>query len=1226
MKQFVRAVGLVMGASVFLAGCGDDKSTGGGPALAGSAGLGASGGQEAEDQGGATQTTGSAEAGEAANRRTDSQGGVAANNRAGAGGATTQPGRSGIAGSISDAGSADHPAQGGSAGAAEASGGSGEPGQAGAQDHPSTGGSSGTVCTRGDTRTCVGPGGCRGAQACLRDGSGWDACDCGAGTAGAAGSASAGSAGQATGGGVATGGTGGGSSGGTGGGSSGGTGGGSSGGTGGGSSGGTGGGSSGTGGSGGCSASLDTDGDGLDDCEELDGWNVTVYDLAGVSSLIHVTSDPTVPDTDLDGLDDQFEKVHRYDPRSDDTDDDGLSDYDELYLHNSNPTKEDSDGDCRGDARMGDWSEVNVYHTSPILSDTDGDAPSPTGLGDKDDYDEAIKYGSQPGNNPLLAEIATMEFDFVGDLLVSLVGSASAGCEIGSETYQAVLTSETSSYASSYSSTVASLTTHSKDAKSASVSLFPPNVSFGGSTTTTSQATLRSHTTSFSVASSNQVSQEFSRLDSQSCFSNLTTDGATITMPFTLSNVGEVSFTLQDMSIGVRMRDPNDPEHFVSLGNVNPVDHPITPDSPVTLTAELTTHDPLLARRLLANPSGLSFELEDATLTDELGRDFAYISNTTLNQTAVIEIDFGQAGADLGMNPSAQQFLVATNVNVEVDPDNPLAPPTFRGITVQEAMEIIGYGIATQSECHDELVCSGRVCFTHNVCSPRRLTGINGLEADADTRAFWYVEGSGTGVSDPDTDFEDIVLHAGDHLLLAYISDQDDDGLFTPEEALYGSDPDDADTDGDVINDGDEAHSDERSPIIAEFPGRYVAQVAANAASALVLLDNGTLWGFGSNAFGQLGLGSERVGQNVAVPTRVGTDSTWVYVATHVPASATGRGTSFGVRSDGSLWAWGSNYYGMLGLGRTSEASVASPTRVGSGLDWSRVYVGETHVLALKQDGALYSWGSDDNGQLGVTTATSPCPGDTSVLACAGTPQHVGSSSWREVAAGSFFSLGILASDDSLWSWGSDSMGQLGNGPALSSNVSAPTQISSSFHWRQVTAGYRIALATRYNSTGDTVDLCSWGLNSERRIGRETTETCSGGYPCATAPGLLLSGSGETATTGPWWIAADVNNGFALRGDTVPQVFDWGSGTSNRLGRSTATAECGGTGTALGCYANLVDTVTSSAAWRGLAPWHVVDSDGQLWVWGPNSYGQLGLGSYSTAQSVPVIVPAQPPL
>jgi alpha-tubulin suppressor-like RCC1 family protein len=218
-------------------------------------------------------------------------------------------------------------------------------------------------------------------------------------------------------------------------------------------------------------------------------------------------------------------------------------------------------------------------------------------------------------------------------------------------------------------------------------------------------------------------------------------------------------------------------------------------------------------------------------------------------------------------------------------------------------------------------------------------------------------------------------------------------------------------------------------PALLAPPTGWVA-VAAGGNHSLGLQADGSLWAWGWNFDGQLGLGGPpQTPDNEPHPTpaQVGTDHDWVAVAA-------GGNHSLGLKADGTLWAWGANSLGQLGLGNTDNLKI--PTQVGTEHGWVAVTAGAQHSLGLKADGALYSWGWNSNGQLGLLPGgigggdTDPHP----------TPEQVQGTGWVAVTAGSVHSLGLKA-DGSLWAWGGNNYGQLGvDGPV---NRLSPTQVKS---------------------------------------------------------------------------------------------------------------------------------------------------------------------------------------
>ncbi len=136
--------------------------------------------------------------------------------------------------------------------------------------------------------------------------------------------------------------------------------------------------------------------------------------------------------------------------------------------------------------------------------------------------------------------------------------------------------------------------------------------------------------------------------------------------------------------------------------------------------------------------------------------------------------------------------------------------------------------------------------------------------------------------------------------------------------------------------------------------------VSAGADFTLALKSDGTLWSWGLNSSGQLGVGDAA---NRSSPVQVGSLATWASLVRTGGYSA----SSFAIKSDGTLWSWGDNGHGQLGLG--DGVTRSSPTQIGSLTTWRAVAIGYTHALALKSDGTLWAWGRNNYGKLGVGDA-----------------------------------------------------------------------------------------------------------------------------------------------------------------------------------------------------------------------------------------------------------------
>lgn len=198
------------------------------------------------------------------------------------------------------------------------------------------------------------------------------------------------------------------------------------------------------------------------------------------------------------------------------------------------------------------------------------------------------------------------------------------------------------------------------------------------------------------------------------------------------------------------------------------------------------------------------------------------------------------------------------------------------------------------------------------------------------------------------------------------------------------------------------------------------AVIAIGRDHSMAIKTNGTLWAWGRNWFGQLGDGT---GQTRIVPTQVGVENQWKTISCgwyHCAA----------IKTDGTIWAWGFNNWGQVGKGTTSyQDKQYFPLKIGIDTDWTDVSCGDHHCVALKTSGAIWGWGSNDIGQLGDGTTTNRL-----------SPVQIGNNTtdWLVIAAGGYHTLALKV-DGTLWSWGYNWQGQLGDGSTI--NRLSPVQI-----------------------------------------------------------------------------------------------------------------------------------------------------------------------------------------
>ena len=276
------------------------------------------------------------------------------------------------------------------------------------------------------------------------------------------------------------------------------------------------------------------------------------------------------------------------------------------------------------------------------------------------------------------------------------------------------------------------------------------------------------------------------------------------------------------------------------------------------------------------------------------------------------------------------------------------------------------------------------------------------------------------------------------------------------------------------------------------------------------LKTDGTLWGWGNNNFGQLGIGDVAVRNS---PIQVGTSSDWSKVAGgayHVLA----------LKTNGTLWACGYNGLGSLALGdRTNRSSMV---QIGTLSDWSKISTSVNHhVVAIKSDGTLWGWGRNSEGQLGLSDLTNRS-----------SPVQVGTlSNWSQLACNPLYSL-ATKTDGTLWAWGSNAYGQLGQSNIT--NRSSPVQVGALSNWSKVSGNRFYAAAIKTDGT-----LWSWGLNSWGQLGL---------YVPATQYTNLVQ---KTTTNDYTSVSTNKNTTFFTKNDG--SVWSLGNNSFGVLGSSNVT-------------------------------------------------------------------------
>jgi alpha-tubulin suppressor-like RCC1 family protein len=297
---------------------------------------------------------------------------------------------------------------------------------------------------------------------------------------------------------------------------------------------------------------------------------------------------------------------------------------------------------------------------------------------------------------------------------------------------------------------------------------------------------------------------------------------------------------------------------------------------------------------------------------------------------------------------------------------------------------------------------------------------------------------------------------------------------------------------------------------------------------------NSSLWTWGNNQFGQLGNGTVTTATS---PIHIDSNSTWQSVSA-------GGSHTMAIKSDGTLWGWGYNFWGQLG--DNTSVDKHAPVQIGTANDWMAVACGGNHTIALKTNGTLWSWGANANGQLGNGTAN---PNQTIMP-----PTQVGTlNTWTKIAAGGVHSLAIQSG--TLWAWGKNASGQLGDGTTADKNVPTLIGTPNQNDWQSISAGESHSLGIKTAGT-----LWTWGLNAEGELGLGNNSNQN--IPTQVLAAATISGFQSSYAPVNWTLSQNNANGTVnTAGAPANIILKTGTNNSGILGTTnyTITVPCSGT-------------------------------------------------------------------
>lgn len=363
------------------------------------------------------------------------------------------------------------------------------------------------------------------------------------------------------------------------------------------------------------------------------------------------------------------------------------------------------------------------------------------------------------------------------------------------------------------------------------------------------------------------------------------------------------------------------------------------------------------------------------------------------------------------------------------------------------------------------------------------------------------------------------------------------------------------------------------------------SDVAVGDYHTLAIRTDGTLWSWGRNNFGQLGHGNTTQ-QNS--PKKVG-NSTWKKIAA-------GYGYSLGLKTNGTLWAWGNNSAGVFGNGTTNSSNV--PVQIGSFSDWTNISAASSRSMGVRNGIWTYTWGNGYWHQLGngsTTTQLSPVLINTIPT----TPPFVQHITQTSLSSSDYFLGAMVTTWGDLWVWGNNNNRGLGisNTPA-NQNIQTPVEIyPNSSTWKMVSQG-----------SGHTFGLLT---NGELWVAGHNNNGALGLGPLGnpTVSSFVRMGTEHWKDIRTAW-----QSSWAIKSDGT--LWAWGGNPSGVLGTGSLNPQ----------YSNSPLSISADNKWdklaQGPAARHAaaIKTDGTLWLWGKDDYGQLGIGNGYAFQTSPMQV------
>lgn len=362
--------------------------------------------------------------------------------------------------------------------------------------------------------------------------------------------------------------------------------------------------------------------------------------------------------------------------------------------------------------------------------------------------------------------------------------------------------------------------------------------------------------------------------------------------------------------------------------------------------------------------------------------------------------------------------------------------------------------------------------------------------------------------------------------------------------------------------------------------------VSGNLGSMIAVRTDGTLWTWGNNTYGQLGTNNTI---SRSSPVQVGADTTWDKVGTGV------AGSSYAIKTDGTLWSWGRNYVGLLGQNIAATINLSSPVQVGTDTDWAEVNTTLTNVYARKTTGALWSWGQNTYGEVGDNTRVNRS-----------SPVQIRSSDVAFASGLGSVSGMFIDTSGNMWTWGYNDLNRLRD--STTTNRSSPVQVGTGNY-----APYTPLALYRYEGK-EPYQFASMALKTDSSMDYSLSGT-SANVLRAVSYQLTIGNTSPVWSTGRDKLGGAINlsgwTAYAIKTDG--SLWAWGINNIGQIPDGTVLSRSSPVQISAGS--------TWSKVAGGQSYGGAVRTDGTLWMWGQNDGGQLGQNN-KVPRSSPVQVGA----